>query len=130
MKKFLAVLALVAVMTSCKSKKADDKKADETSTTSPGTTTTSAVSGVPSFSDPEIQKFANDYAAFLAEYKAGMKDPAKLEALGKNLESWQNKGNEIGVKLAANPAEAQKWAAWWMQVMKDIMPNMVMPEMK
>ena len=131
MKKVLLVVAIAGFMTSCKDKK-DEKKAEETTTTTPTTTepatpeptTTVAATGVPSFSDPEVQKFANDYGAFIAEYKAGMKDPAKLMALSKNMQEWTSKSQNIGMKLAATPDEAQKWAEWVMAISKDLMPAM------
>lgn len=126
MKKLFTVLALVGVMTSCKSKKKDEKKPDETTTTTTTTTegTTTAMSGVPTFSDPEVQKFANDYAAFIAEYKAGMKDPAKLMELSKNMQDWSTRATSVGMKLANHPEEAKAWADWMMACTKDMMPSM------
>lgn len=135
MKKFFAVLALVGVMTSCKDKKKDEKKPEETTTTTPTdatttptdatttTTTTAATAGVPTFSDPEVQKFANDYGAFIAEYKAGMNDPAKLAELSKNMTEWSTKAQSIGTKLATTPDEAKKWADWAMELSKSLMPE-------
>lgn len=132
MKKLLFVLAIAGLMTACKSKKTDEKKPDETTTTptAPTTTTatestaTTATTGVPSFSDPEVQKFANDYGAFMAEYKAGMKDPAKLATLAKNMQDWSSKAKEIGLKLATKPDEARAWAEWVLAFTKDMMPSM------
>lgn len=132
MKKLFAVIALVGVMTSCKDKKKDDKKVEETTTSTPTTTeptttptstTTTASSGVPTFSDPEVQQFANDYAAFMANYKAGMKDPAKLQDLTKDMQKWTEKSQKIGMKLSQTPDEAKKWADWVMVVSKDMMPS-------
>jgi hypothetical protein len=130
MKKLFAVLALVGVMTSCKSKKKDEKKPEETTTTTPtdATTTptdatTTATAGVPTFSDPEVQKFANEYGAFIAEYKAGMKDPAKLAELSKGMTEWSTKAQSIGMKLANSPDEAKKWADWAMEISKQLMPE-------
>jgi hypothetical protein len=129
MKKLFAVLALVGVMTSCKDKKKDEKKTDETTTTTTTTTdATTPISGVPTFSDPEVQKFANDYAAFIAEYKAGMKDPAKLAELSKGMGEWSTRSQEIGLKLASNPEEAMAWAQWVLANTKELMPDM--PDMK
>ena len=131
MKKLFAVLALVGVMTSCKSKKKDEKKPEETTTTTPtdatttptDATTTTATAGVPTFSDPEVQKFANDYGAFMAEYKAGMKDPAKLAELSKGMTEWSTKAQSIGMKLATTPDEAKKWADWALELSKSLMPE-------
>ncbi len=133
MKKFLAVLALVGVMTSCKDKKKDEKKPEDattttTTTTDPGTTTTTtttttaATAGVPTFADAEVQKFANEYGAFIAEYKAGMKDPAKLAELAKGMQEWSTKAQSIGMKLANSPDEAKKWAEWTLAISKELMP--------
>lgn len=139
MKKILAVLALVGVMSSCKDKKKEEKKPEETTntTTTPASTepsttpaTTPAATepapatatGVPSFSDPEVQKFANDYSAFMAEYKAGMKDPAKLAKLSSSLQEWSKKAQGIGMKLANSPEEAKKWAEWTLELSKSMMP--------
>jgi len=140
MKKLFAVVALVGIMTSCKDKKKDENKMDETTTTTttpttttdptttptttqPTTTTTTASTSVPTFTDPEVQQFANEYAAFMAEYKAGMKDPAKMSDLGKKMTDWSTKSQNIGVKLAKTPDEAKKWADWVMALSKDMMPS-------
>ena len=116
MKKFLAVLALVGVMTSCKDKKKDEKKPEETTTTTttdPTTTTTTTTdANVPTFSDPEVQKFVTEYSAFITEYKAGMADPAKAQALAKTAQEWSGKMSNIGMKLASNPDDLKKWTEW------------------
>lgn len=130
MKKVFAVLALAGVMASCNNKKKDEPKpeGDTTTTTTttteaPTTTTTTTTTGVPTFSDPEVQKFANDYAAFIAEYKAGMSDPAKLADLSAKMQDWSKRSTDIGMKLAAKPEEAQAWANWVMEITKDMMPG-------
>ncbi len=131
MKKLFAVLAIAGVMVACNNKKKDEKKpeGDTTTTTTtppvtePTTETTPAPAGVPTFSDPEVQKFANDYAAFMAEYKAGMSDPAKLAELSTKLQDWSKRSTEIGMKLATKPEEAKAWADWVMALSKDMMPK-------
>lgn len=130
MKKVFAVLALVGVMASCNNKKKDEKKPEGTDTTATTTTTdappadvTATPAGVPTFSDPEVQKFANDYAAFMAEYKAGMSDPAKLADLSAKLTDWSKRSTDIGMKLATKPEEAKAWADWVMALSKDMMPK-------
>lgn len=128
MKKLLSVIALVGIMASCNNKKEEktDVKTDTTATvpaddkTNDGTTQPSA--GVPTFSDPEVQQFANDYAAFIAAYKAGMNDPAKMAELSKSMQDWATKSQNIGMKLANNPEEAKKWSDWVMEVNKELMP--------
>ncbi|HUR65574.1 MAG TPA: hypothetical protein VMZ03_04420 [Chitinophagaceae bacterium] len=133
MKKLFAVLALAGVMVSCSNKKKDEKKAEGDTTTTTTTTveptttttttTTTAPAGVPTFSDPEVQKFANDYAAFIAEYKAGMNDPAKLQDLSAKMQDWSKRSTDIGMKLAAKPDEAKAWADWVMALSKEMMPK-------
>jgi PBP1b-binding outer membrane lipoprotein LpoB len=128
MKKILAVLALAGVMVSCNNKKKDEKKpdADTTAVTPPVTDNPPAdapPAGVPKFTDPEVQKFANDYAAFMAEYKAGMSDPSKLQDLSAKMQDWSKRSTDIGMKLAANPEEAKAWADWVMALSKDMMPK-------
>lgn len=136
MKKIFAVLALVGVMTSCKSKKKDEAKPETTTTTDATTTPTdatttptttepsnTAVAGVPSFKDADVQKFANDYTAFINEYKAGMADPAKAAQLATQLQEWSKKSTEIGMKLAKDPEEAKKWSDWAMELSKMLTPG-------
>jgi hypothetical protein len=132
MKKLLSLVAIVGIMASCNNKKeekTEDTKTDTTATTTttsddavttPTTTTTPA--GVPTFSDPEVQKFANDYAAFIAEYKAGMTDPARMAELSKQMQDWSAKSQSIGMKLASNPDDLKKWSDWVMEIQKDLMP--------
>lgn len=141
MKKFLPVLALVVLFTACNNKK-DEKKTDtppatNTTTTDPGTSTpttttnaTSPDSGAPKFSDPEVQKIADDYTAFVQMYVDGMKDPSKMAALAKDMQSWAPRLSSVGVKLAKDPAEATKWSQYMLSLaekMKSAMP--AMPQM-
>lgn len=135
MKKIFAVLALVGVMTSCKSKKKDEAKPETTTTTDATTTpatdatttpatetSTTAVAGVPTFKDADVQKFANDYTAFINEYKAGMTDPAKATELASRLQEWSKKSTEIGMKLATDQEELKKWTDWAMELSKVLTP--------
>ena len=130
MKKLFLVVAIAGFITSCKDKK-DEKKAEDATTTTSTTTeepkmepTTTAATGVPSFSDPEVQKFANDYAAFMANYKAGMQDPAKMADLTKDMQEWTAKSNTITMKLSQTPGEAKKWGEWAMAISKELMTSM------
>lgn len=131
MKKILSVLVLSAFLFACNNEKKEEKKTEETNSTTPAKTDPAAVdnntnadiSGVPNFSDPEVQKFANDYAVFIKEYRAGMKDPARLEALSKSMQDWSGRGKVLASKLASNPVEAQKWAQWWIGVSRDLYPS-------
>lgn len=124
MKKAFAILALVGVMSSCKDKKKDEKKSEETSTTTSTTTpdATSAIAGVPTFSDPEVQKFANDYTAFAQVYKTGIMDPAKAQEFSLSTQEWATKMQSIVMKLASNPEEMKKWDDWMTSLSKEMMP--------
>jgi len=137
MKKFFAVLAIAGVMVSCNNKKKDEKKPDgdtttvTTNTTTTGdnttTTTTTTTTGVPNFKDAEVQKFANDYNAFIDQYLAGYKDPAKMAELSKSMQDWSSRASSISMKLANDPEEAKKWTDWAMMISKkvqDAMSNM------
>jgi hypothetical protein len=136
MKKFFAVLAIAGVMISCKDKKTDENKTEDTTTTTPtdntspaentsptDNTTPSTSVAIPTFSDPEVQKFANDYAAFIYEYKTGMKDPARMADLSKKMQDWSTRSVSIGTKLATTPGEAQKWAYWVQEINKVLLPE-------
>ncbi len=131
MKKLLSLIALVGIMASCNNKKEEktDVKTDTTATTPTDNTTptttdnTTPTSGVPTFSDPEVQKFANDYAAFVAAYKAGMNDPSKMAELSKNMQEWTTKSQNVAMKLANSPEEAKKWSDWVMELSKEMMPT-------
>ena len=131
MKKLFAVLALAGVMVSCNNKKKDEKAPEKDTTTTTNTTntttettteTTTAPAGVPTFSDPEVQKFANDYAAFITQYKSGMTDPAKAAELAKSAQEWSKRSTEIAMKLAAKPDEAKAFSEWLMGLAKEMMP--------
>ena len=134
MKKLFAVLALAGVMVACNNKKKDEKKPEGDTTTITTTTTdenppvtttttTTATTEVPKFSDPEVQKFANDYAAFISEYKAGMNDPAKLADLSAKMQDWSKRSTDVAMKLASKPEEAKAWADWVMAISKELMPG-------
>lgn len=120
MKRIFIALVLTAGLIACNNKKSEEKTSgkDTTITTNTDTKTeenkevTTNVNGVPNFSDPEVQKFANDYYTFLQEYKAALKDPSKAAEMTKTMGEWTNKTTEISMKLAANPEDAKKWADW------------------
>jgi hypothetical protein len=129
MKKFLFVVAIAGIMTSCKDKK-DEKKAEEPTTIAPTepTTTeptnTAPVTSDVKFSDPEVQKFADEYTAFVKSYKTGMVDPAKAQELSKTAQEWTTKMQPMVMILATNPVELKKWQDWAMALSKEMMPAM------
>jgi len=113
MKKLFAVLALVAVITSCNNKKKDEKKPDATTTTTttdPGTTTTS--SDVPKFADAEVQQYVNDYTVFVTSYVDAYKakDMTQLTAMAQKMSDWGSKSMSVSQKLISNPDEAMKFS--------------------
>jgi hypothetical protein len=129
MKKIFAVLAIAGVMASCGSKKKDVKKGDNdttvtTNTTTTGdktTTTTTTTTGVPTFSDPEIQKLVTDYDAFISAYlNGGYKDPAKAAEYSKSMQDWSTRMQGVSVKLANNPDDLKKWTDYWTAMGKKI----------
>jgi hypothetical protein len=140
MKKLFAVFALVAVMTSCKDKKKDAKAPDATTTTTTTdpnsttttTTTTTSSSGVPTFADAEVQKFVNDYTAFVNAYMDAYKgkDMTKVAELAGNYQQWAGQVMTISQKLAANPDDAKKFSDYmsklsldWANAAKAMMPT-------
>jgi hypothetical protein len=136
MKKLFAVLALVAVMTSCKDKKKDEKKPDATTTTTTTnpnsttttTTTTTSSAGVPTFSDAEVQQYVNDYTTFVTSvvdaYKS--KDLAKAGELAGKMSDWSSRSMSVAQKLSANPDEAKKFSDYVTKLSADLTAAMQM----
>lgn len=130
MKKVLLVLAIAGALVSCGGKKKSDKPAGADSTanmkpadqgantTTPGT---AATTGVPTFSDPEVQQFANDATALVNSYMdaAKAKDMSKITELSSKWAGWGTKSTEVAQKLANNPEEAKKWADYWTKLAQD-----------
>ena len=128
MKKVLSVIALVGIMASCNNKKEKTEEtktdtavvtppADDTATTTT-TTTTTTTGETPKFSDPEVQKFVDDYAAFWNDYKANWNNPEKMQEYSKKMTDWSTKSQSIGMKLANNPDDLKKWNEWWSEMAK------------
>ena len=126
MKKVILLLAVTGTLLSCNNKKSEGKEAgkDTTTTTTEIKTeeekeSVTQTDGVPSFSDPEVQKFANEYYSFLQVYKTALKDPSKATEMTKDMMEWSTKASEISLKLASNPEDAKKWADWAMVVSQE-----------
>lgn len=116
----LAVAGLVT-LTSCDKKETDPAVETTTETTTetdaqteaPVTETKATASvEVPKFSNAEVQKFADDYAAFSAEMIAAANagDQAKLSELQTKAVEWAQKANEFSQKMT--PEDAKLWADW------------------
>lgn len=70
---------------------------------------------IPTFSDPEVQDYVNDYTAFLKKYIKALKekDTEKLEKLSKDMEKFSKRSTGVANKLAAKPEEAKKFADYF-----------------
>jgi hypothetical protein len=122
MKKVLFGLSVIGMtaMISCKKEEvkteatATETTATETPATeeTPAEVTTTATVEVPKFSTPEMQKFADDYAAYYAEVLAVSKsgDAAKITALQAKGQEWATKSAAAMSKMT--PEDAQKWSTF------------------
>lgn len=128
MKKVFAVLALVGVLASCKDKK-DEKKEDVKSDTAvvttppptdPGPTTDNTA--VPKFADAEVQKYVDDYTAFVNGYVAAYKskDMTKITEWSTKATEWASKTQTITMKLANSPEEATKFSNYMAKLSQDM----------
>ena len=143
MKKLLPVIALLFVFAACNNKKKEDKKIEGDTTTTNMTTkadgnaatdpaptdpTGSRTSGntstidIPTFSDPDVQKFVNDYTEFVRSYKQGIVDPVKAKELANDAMKWNSKMGHYAQKLAANPEDLQKWRTWAEAMKREMQP--------
>ena len=129
MKKFMAILAIAGVMTSCNSKK-DEKKeevktedtATKSSTEPTAPTTDPAPTGdVPKFADAEVQKFVDDYTAFVKSYIDAYKskDMTKVSELAGKMQEWSGRTASVGQKLASSPDEAKKFNDYMVKLSQD-----------
>lgn len=122
-KLFLAITVMgLVTVTSCKKEEAKVEDATEQATEDATTTaeetaeevdnTTAAVSDIPQFSSPEIQKFAEEYAAYFNEVTEASKsgDAAKIQELSAKSVEWTKKASEWTQKMTAE--DAQKWVEW------------------
>jgi len=137
MKKLILSLCTVALisMTSCEKKEAaktetspkentvsngDKATGEKTSTDAPKT-----VNGVevPKFSNPEAQKFADEYAAYMSEMMAASKsgDTAKIQELSAKSQEWAKKQSEYAAKMT--PEDAKLWTDFAMKVSQAQMPK-------
>jgi hypothetical protein len=126
MKKLFAVLALVAVMTSCKDKKKEPKidvpVPSTTETITPSSDAATTTGDVPKFSDPDVQKYANDYTAFVNGYVEAYKskDMSKIASLATSASEWGTKSTAMFTKLATSPEEATKLTTYMSKLANDM----------
>ncbi len=142
MKKVLLSLAVVSLisLTACK----DDKKATENQAAADSTQTeqpaqaveeapkaeapadAAASTDVPKFADTDVQKFVDDYTAYIKDITAAAssKDMTKMAALSQKGQEWATKSAEIGKKLQANPEDAKKFAEYYQKLATEMQAAM------
>ncbi len=98
--KLLTTLTLVGLMIACKDNKEAEEKPGKNETTN---TTNGIATGVPTFSDPEVQKYANEYAVFMGEYKTAMADPTTSVEFARKMQDWSTRTRHIAIKLVQYP---------------------------
>jgi hypothetical protein len=127
MKKIFAIIALAGIMVSCGGKKKDAKVPEQPTTNEPSKmepSNTGSTAGIPTFSDPDVQKFVNEYSAFAQSYKTGIVDPAKAMELSKTAQEWSGKMMNVAMKVGSNPDELKKWQQWAEWLRKEMTPAM------
>lgn len=122
----LSILSLVFA-TSCKkdAETVSDATTDAVENTVEATTdaanattdaVASAVSDVPKFSSPEVQKFAEEYAAYTKEMTEAAKsgDAAKIKELTAKAQEWSTKTAALAGKM--NAEDAKLWQEYAMKL--------------
>ena len=113
MKKMLLVLLTLGVIFSC-GKKEEAKTETETTkteTTTTATPTDAAATDVPTFKEPEVQKYVDSYQEYIKNLKDAVasKDATKIQELTTKSQELATQGAEAAKKLT-DPAEAKKFA--------------------
>lgn len=137
MKKIILMLGTVTLFsaTSC-------EKKDSTKTETPATENSTATEGksaeentsteapkkvlgveIPKFSNPDSQKFADEYATFMAEMTEVSKsgDVAKIQAFSTKSQEWAKKQAEMASKMT--PEDAKLWSDFAMKLSQAQMPK-------
>lgn len=125
MKNFFIPMAIVAVtLTSCK----DEKKVEPTTGTEEVAKSAeasafkaSASSDLPKFSTPEVQKFADEYSAFINESIDAAKsgDAAKIQELTVKSQEWVTKSQAVMAKMT--PEDAKLWSEYYAKLSQQMM---------
>lgn len=128
MKKILLTAILVGSLVAC------DKKAESTDSPAPEANTTetavtpeaSANTNTVKFSNPEVQKVADEYATFVKEYVAAYKsgDATKIADLAKKQQEWTTKLTSS--MSAMTPEDVKVWTEY-MQKLSEEMTAAAMP---
>ncbi|MFL9835701.1 hypothetical protein [Chryseobacterium terrae] len=130
MKKLIFPLAVIAIsLTACKKEtKAEDSKpaTEEVASDKPATeevpaSTESASSDLPKFSSPEVQKFAEEYSAYVNESIEASKsgDAAKVQALSAKAQEWATKTQEATAKMT--PEDVKLWTDYYTKLSQKMM---------
>ena len=116
---------IVAVtLTSCK----DEKKVEPTTGTEEVAKSAeasafkaSASSDLPKFSTPEVQKFADEYSAFINESIDAAKsgDAAKIQELTVKSQEWVTKSQAVMAKMT--PEDAKLWSEYYAKLSQQMM---------
>ena len=126
-------LAGMVLLTACKKEEAkttDTSAAPVESTASTpaakeSTAAPTTVNGVevPKFSIPEMQQFANDYAAYVSETMAASKsgDAAKIQELNAKAQEWATKQSSLAGKMT--PDDAKLWSEFAMKLVQAQQPK-------
>ena len=134
MKKFLAVLCVAGSLAACNDPKAPDTTLDKkdtvkTETPVPDSTPkmapapTAAVVETPKFADPEVQKLADGYAAFVKEARTAAGDPTKTAEYTKRAQDWAMRMAPVMQKVVSKPEEMKKWADYMNKLSAEMMPQ-------
>lgn len=128
MKKILLTAILVGSLVAC------DKKAESTDSPAPEASTTetavtpeaSANTNTVKFSNPEVQKVADEYATFVKEYVAAYKsgDATKIADLAKKQQEWTTKLTNSMSSMT--PEDVKVWTEY-MQKLSEEMTAAAMP---
>jgi hypothetical protein len=136
MKKILSFFLVAGLFVACddsakketttetKTETTTDAKGTEADSKMSTTTTTTTSVEVPRFDDAEVQKMAEEYAAYINEGSTIGADAAKQEAYAKKGADWTAKSQPIMTKLATTPKEFEKWTAFQAALGKAQMANM------
>ena len=132
MKKVFLAFTVVGLitLTSCKSEsqKVEDATENATEQTTEAAAnvvetvnnTENVVLEVPQFSNTDVQKFAQEYAAYTTEVLTAMKnrDGAKVAELQQKSVEWAQKANEYTQKMTEE--DAVKWANWTKKIAETV----------
>lgn len=130
MKKLIYPLVVITIsLTACKqetkteepkqsTEQTSDKPVDETK--APASTESSS-SDLPKFSSPEVQKFAEEYSAFVNESIEASKsgDATKVQELAAKSQEWATKSQDAMKKMT--PDDVKLWTDYYTKLSQKMM---------